>query len=171
MIGQLPLWTDLFFPQRGGGREGIAKGYKGIGTTLHALTDGEGNLLSFTLTPANDSELMQVEPLLKQCKKAIGRTPRLLFADRGYDAEWLRYKLTWFYKMGSSIPMRKFDASRKGQYRPIKSDGVRWKVERTFAWLYKKFRRLTQRWERLFSVNHAFFSLGFCKLWMDRLLR
>ena len=97
----------LFPPVKGGGGgAGVAYGHKGKGVTLHTLSDGNGRPLGIKIKPANDHELHQVVPLLKNIKKICNKVPLCLVADKGYDAEWLRYKLTWFFGMGSVISRR-----------------------------------------------------------------
>ena len=124
------------------------------------------------LTAANIDEKSQVIPMLEGVKKHLKRVPKLLEADRGYDSEKLRFKLSWWLKIRTDIPKREYDIERRKTYRSInKSNGsMRWVVERTFAWLYKKFRRLTQRWERKFDNFHAFLRAGFVKFWLDELV-
>lgn len=46
----------------------------------------------------------------------------------------------------------------------------RWVVERTFAWLKRKCRRLLMRWERLPRVWNAFALLGLIYMWLENLL-
>jgi transposase len=88
----------LFPPGKGGG-EGVAYGGKGKGILIHLLTDGNGMPISCCTTPAHGDERQQVLPLLARIKVrtfTVGR-PRKRFkviaADKGYDAKWLRHKL------------------------------------------------------------------------------
>lgn len=162
----------LFFPVRGGGGgKGVGRGYKGKGGLLHALTDGNGAVLCVRITPANGDERQQIIPMLKHIKQRHQRVPKRLYADRGYDADWLRYKLSWLLGMATSIPYRSYDPQRKGQYRkPVESvESPRWKVERTFAWLYKKYRRLTQRYERNKHIFNAFAQAAVAHFWLNLL--
>ena len=46
----------------------------------------------------------------------------------------------------------------------------RWVVERRFAWLKRKCRRLLMRWERLPEVWDAFAVLGLVLMWLQILL-
>jgi transposase len=88
----------LFPPGKGGG-EGVAHGYKGKGILIHLITEGNGMPISFCTTGANGDERQQVVPLLNKIKvktAAVGRRKKrfkVLAADKGYDAKWLRQLL------------------------------------------------------------------------------
>ena len=88
LIGNAPVWTALFPSGKGGG-DLVAYGYKGKGVTIHSLVDANGNPLAITTTPANIDERKLVEPLLD----CLDQTPCSLYADKGYDALWLRWHL------------------------------------------------------------------------------
>ncbi len=78
---------------------GVGYGYKGKGILIHRITDAKGMPVVATTTPANGDEKQQVLPMLNQIRLANGkrgnpkRRPKILAADKGYDAKWLRYKL------------------------------------------------------------------------------
>src|SRR4028119_690405 len=88
----------LFPPGKGGG-EGVGYGYKGKGILIHRITDANGMPVATTTTPANGDERQQVLSMLAQIRLATGkpgnpkRRPKVLAADKGYDAKWLRHKL------------------------------------------------------------------------------
>ncbi|MBF0503148.1 MAG: transposase, partial [Candidatus Riflebacteria bacterium] len=46
----------------------------------------------------------------------------------------------------------------------------RWKVERSFAWFQRKFRRLSVRWERKWKFWKGFLLLSVCIIWINTLL-
>src|SRR5262249_13232278 len=89
--------------------------------------------------------------------------PEKLVADRGYDSSAFRRALrrrgirmcippkrrpaTWKAKRGRPV------LARKDDYR------LRYKVERSFAWL-GNFRRLLIRWERPFGIYQSFFTVA-----------
>ena len=148
-------------------------GYKGYGNTLHLLVDGDGKPLTFRLTSANIDEKKQVSPLVGKLQKWISRLPRKIEADRGYDAEWLRCRLAAkSFRMRVDIPYRSWDLERRGTYRRevLHEEATRWKVERTFAWIYKKYKRLANRWERKLSNFQALVFIAFIKFWLDDLV-
>ena len=77
------------FPSGKGGGELVAYGYKGKGVTIHSLVDANGNPLAIATSAANIDERKLVETLLD----TAGQTPKALYADKGYDALWLRWHL------------------------------------------------------------------------------
>ena len=162
----------LFPPGKGGG-EGVAHGYKGKGILIHLIVEQSGMPLSACTTPANGNEREQVEPLLDQIKVQTNKPgrppkkPKKLAADKGYDKEELRQRLRE-RGIQPQIPKRKNAKKKAG--RPPKMDAPRFQVERAFAWLQRKFRRLAVRWERLPHCFDGFLSLGIIYMWIQRLV-
>ncbi|CDZ79490.1 Transposase [Legionella massiliensis] len=162
------------FPPGKGGGEGIAWGGKGKGVLIHILTDGSGMPLSHVVTPANGDERKQVERLLEQVKVRTserGRArscPKVIAADKGYDSKGLRL---WLRKKGirPQLPKRQWK-SKPNRGRPIKTDKPRFQMERCFAWLQRKYRRLVVRWERIARCFHGFVTIAVCHLWVKRLV-
>lgn len=165
--------TVLFPPGKGGG-DGVARGGKGKGVLVHMLTDGGGMPLSHIVTPANGDERKQVEPLLKRVRvrtSTRGRPrscPKVLAADKGYDSKKLRGSLR---KKGirPQLPKRQWK-SKPTRGRPIKNDTPRFQMERCFAWIQRKYRRLVVRWERIPRCFHGFVTLAICHIWIRRLV-
>lgn len=93
-------------------------------------------------------------------------------ADKGYDSDAFRQELL---ELGY-IPLIGHRKSRKekvstreiADFFKIKSH--RWMVERTFAWLKRKCRRLLLRWERKAEIWGAFAKLGVIYMWLETLL-
>jgi len=54
--------------------------------------------------------------------------------------------------------------------RPPNKPIDRWKVERTFVWLQKKYRRLVVRWERKNRYWLGFVLLALCIIWIEKIL-
>lgn len=165
----------LFPPSPGGGQE-VNHGHKGKGSLLHLLIDGVGNPLSITTTGANGNEREQVELLLAQTnhirtKSLVGRMT-ILEADKGYDAAWLRQALL-ILQIFPLIPYRKI----KGRKNPEMSEVCevfnltrkRWMVERSFAWLKRRCRRLMMRWERIAKIWTGFAVMGLIYTWLKNL--
>jgi len=164
----------VFFSRGKGGGEEIEYGFKGKGTTTHLLVDGNGAPVALTSTPANGDERQQVEPLLdrvsarvKSVQERLGKIP-IFEADKGYDANELRYKLLkrcifpW-------ICRRKRRGKIAKKVEPTLKR-MRWKVERAISWLQRKFRRLAVRWERRTRYWQGFLAFGLITFWIDRLL-
>lgn len=158
------------FPPAPGGGEYVNHGYKGKGVVIHLLADGSGKPLAITTTPANGNERLQVTTLLKKAPIQLEKTMLILEADKGYDSGWLRSELLEM-NVFPLIPYRKNNKNAElfKQHFPMKSK--RWKVERAFAWLKRKCRRLLWRWERKIYTWEAFTILGLTYMWMEYLLR
>ena len=97
----------------------------------------------------------------------------ILEADRGYDCSWLRQALL-IRGIFPLIPYRK----TRGRIFPktdeiigtFRLDKKRWKVERAFAWLKRRCRRLLMRWERKAKIWTGFVTLGVIYMWMGALV-
>ena len=163
-----------FPPGPGGGKE-VDHGYKGKGSLLHLVTDKEGKPLWITTTSAKGNERIQALVLLEhlqmiQCKNTKEMT--ICEADKGYDSDELRMQML---KRGY-LPIIGYRKNRKGKakteeiYNYFGAAKKRWVVERSFAWLKRKCRRLLMRWERLSEIWSAFALLGLIFMWLEILL-
>lgn len=161
-IGAAPAWTALFPSGKGGG-DLVKYGYKGKGVTIHSLVDANGKPLTFVTTPANVDERTQVEILLAQ----IHRHPNALYADKGYDALWLRWYLEQHLGIAPHISKRQWPKPQIPQ--PI-TQNHRWVVEQTFAWYQRKFRRINIKWERNQAPWKAFLAAAFVFFWLTVLV-
>ena len=165
--------TALFPPGKGGG-EIVDYGYKGKGVTTHLLVEGNGMPLSATITGAGGSERDQVACLFAKVRIYHGygkpkRYTREAHADKGYDSKLLRIFLR--SKGVRPVIPRRVWSSRKqpaGRKPPVSHD--RWKVERCFAWMQRKFRRLVVRWERCLKYWEGLIQLGVVMMWVDKLI-
>ncbi len=172
-------WTngsiDGSFVAGKGGGESVDRGFKGKGVTIHALVDGKGNPIAVTCTGASGDERAQVDPLLDSVDVKTGMKGRRksrfdsLELDKGYDSEALRKKIR---KRGTlpRIPRRKWANRKQPRGRRIGKLKNRWKVERIFAWLQRKFRRTVVRWERKMKYWLGFLTLAICFIWVNILL-
>ncbi len=132
--------------------------------TLHLAVEGHGHPVALTTTAANGDEREQVLPLLKKTPGTFDQ----LFMDKGYDADWLRITCAWYLDIMAIIPPRQWP---KGKPRQRRRTTPRWKVERTFSWLQRKFRRITTRWERLPAAWSAFLNAALVCYWINILVR
>lgn len=168
--------VDGSFAAGKGGGEDVQYGYKGKGVTLHCLIDGNGMPLAVTSTGAAGSEQDQVEELLDRVNVQTGKTgrpkkrPNALQGDKGYDSSKLRSVIR---KRGIKpmIPRRSWPNRKAPLGRPPSKPIDRWKIERTFAWLQKKYRRLVVRWERKNRYWLGFVLLALCLIWLDKILK
>lgn len=174
-------WTMAFLDgsfapaKRGGEKVGLTR--KGKGTKWMLVIDGNGLPLGFHLDSAQVAEVRLAEHTLDtiQVTRPRGRPksrPDKLVADRGYDSSAFRRALRrrgirmcippkrrpakWKAKRGRPV------VARKDDYR------LRFKVERSFAWL-GNYRRLLIRWERLLPVYRGFFALALARVCLRRL--
>jgi transposase len=158
------LWTAPFPPARLGG-EAVEHGYKGKGSTIHIITDGEGSPLGAHVTSAKGDERMQVEKLVETVGDLLSeRDVVLLEADKGYDCMDLRLKLLarGIYPL---IPYR----GKRGQFASwVKR--VRWKVERAASWMKRGYRRVATRWERLSEAYAGIVLVALCSFWLKRIV-
>ncbi len=144
-----PFWG----PQTGPNPTDKAKS----GSKRSLLTDGNGTPLSIVLTGANRHNSQMSVQLVDKVPPVCGRRgrprrrPASLFADRAYDAAWIREELKK-RSIRAYVPKRfQPHGSGLGHYR--------WVVERTFAWL-NQFRRLRIRYEKRSDIREAFLCLG-----------
>ena len=149
---RLEVWSRgaALFPQGIGGGDGVSYGYKGKGILIHSITDANGMPLVAIITSGNGDERQQVLPMLGQIRLATGkrgnpkRRPKVLAADKGYDARWLRKRLR---TKGIRPQIKKRQTrGKKPKGRPIKDIVPRYQQERSFSWFQRKYRRLVVRW-------------------------
>ena len=152
------------FPGGKGGGDLVAYGYKGKGVTIHSIVDANGKPLAIETTPANIDERKLVEPLLDHLHKK----PAALYADKGYDALWLRWHLQKCRGIEPHITYRQWP---KPDVPQKITQNKRWVVERTFAWYQRKFRRINIKWERKDAPWRAFIKAAFIFFWIQQLVR
>ena len=97
----------------------------------------------------------------------------ILEADRGYDCGWLRQMLLGM-QIFPLIPYRKINGRNTPDSKEICEvfhlTKKRWMVERAFAWLKRRCRRLLMRWERLSEIWTGFARLGVIYSWIRNLV-
>jgi len=175
LIGWERASVDGHFVAGKGGGEDVDYGHKGKGVTVHLLVDENGMPLSADSTEASASEKDEVEALIDAIDVQSGKVgrpkkcPEALQADKGYDSKELRKKIR---RRGITpmIPRRSWPNRKSPVGRPPSKPIDRWKVERTFAWLQSKFRRLNCRWEREDKYWLGFLCFGLSMLWVEKIL-
>jgi len=93
-------------------------------------------------------------------------------ADKGYDSDFLRQELLNRGYL-PVIGYRKHRKTRVSTKEIANFFGItkrRWVVERTFAWLKRKCRKLLMRWERKAEAWESFALLGLIFMWLENLL-
>ena len=125
----------------------MGKGYKGKGTTVLVLMDGDRTPLGVVIAPANENEVTHVERLVESSVIPLPEKARLLY-DGAADSDPLRERLA---ERGIDL----ICPHRKNRTKPATQDGRklrrrrhRWKIERTNAWL-QNYGRIIIRKDRL----------------------
>lgn len=144
---------------------------------LHLLVDGAGKLLAITTTSAKGDERLEVQRLLAQIahlpKQSLKGRMTILEADKGYDSVWLRQSLLAM-QIFPLIPYRKIKGRDILDTQEVCDvfhlTKKRWMVERAFAWLKRRCRRLLMRWERLPGIWAGFATLGLIYSWLGDLV-
>lgn len=138
--------------------------------------EGEGRPLAISTTAANGDERQQVGSLLDAVYVKTGRRgrpkqrPQQLQGDRGYDAQAVRQQVRQ-RGIQPRISRRVWPGRKQPRGRKPQAGPDRWKVERTFAWYHRKFRRLVVRWERRREYWNGFLLLAAAFMWVEILVR
>ena len=165
-----------------GGCEALGRSRGGFSTKLHLVCDGLGNPLAAILTPGQQHESTVCTELLASVRvrtSAGGGRPRsrpkLVVADRGYDAGAFRRYLR---RRGIRclIPEKRVPAGkrRRRRGRPPNLCRATYRqrnvVERLVGWL-KDHRRIATRFEKLVSSFLAMVKLSFMRRYFRMLER
>lgn len=131
---------------------------------LHVITDSNGSPLAIDSTGADGDERVAAKNLLTHLRaKKLTKEFAFVEADRGYDSAKLRAEMI-AQKYLPLIAWRKFKSSNerpttKEMLELFRVKSQRWKIERFFSHIKRRYRRLLARWERLQTS-----WMGFCKL-------
>ena len=121
------------------------------------MVDKRGLPVNVRVTPANESEQHQVVPMLKELHKRVQNLKKsILEADKGYDSDKIRYKVTWLFGMGSAIPRRNLT----GEEHPDPSVKTRWRVEQAHAHRHSASRRTVVCYDKSLATFTAFVILS-----------
>lgn len=120
--------------------------------------------MGFTLTPANGVEYRECQKLIKQLKQRLGKTPKVLQGDKGYDVDQLRLQMSYKFRMGVATPTKK---NRKNPSTAKPRD--RYVVERTNAHI-QSMRRLADCYEKSSLTRTAMLFAGFTLYWLKKIL-
>ena len=120
----------------------------GYSTKLHVLTDGNGFLLSLTVSPGQAHESTEVSCLLANCHVNLSRRanrPQHIAGDKGYSSSKIR-KIFKDKKIVPVIPTRSNEATQaEFDYESYRRRNI---VERAIGWL-KESRRVATRYDKL----------------------
>jgi transposase len=123
----------------------------GLTTKVHAVVDARGLALDLLLTPGQAADCPATAQLLGRLRPGT-----ILFADRAYDADWLRRQV----ERAGAAPNIPFKSNRtwKGCFSPVLYRG-RDHVERFFNRI-KHARRAVTRYEKHASNYLAMLKLA-----------
>ena len=131
------------------------------GSKLHLAVDTLGHLLALVVTPANEQDRAQVQPLAQAVQDATGEHVELVYVDQGYTGD---------------VPAE--DAAAEGiELHVVKLPDAkhgfvllprRWVAERSFAWK-TRFRRLVRDYERLAETVVGLHLVAFSTLMLQHL--
>jgi len=146
---------------------GPRAGYDGYkrkrGSKVHMAVDTLGQLVSLTVTAADEQERFQVEELWNRVQQATGHSVKLAWADQGYTGATAKQGAQ---EHGIELEVVKLPEAKKGFVLLPK----RWVVERSFAWM-ARFRRLSRDFERLPEVLAGLHFLAFAMLMLPQAVR
>jgi len=164
----------VFFSGGKGGGEEVDYGYKGKGVTNHLLVEKAGNPIALTTTSANKDERKEVLPLFRKVGvhlrkyKNQGKIP-IVEMDKGYDSSSLRLEVM---SLGIFLWIsRRKTQKQKEEKMNVYLEKERWMVERTIAWLQRKFRRIVCRWERKSLFWRGFLQAALVLFWTTKISR
>ena len=140
---------------------GIDGGKNIKGIKLHVVCDKHGSLIDLEVTPANHDDRASVLPMLPRLAE-LGFQGDLL-ADNGYKGEPFATAVRAHDMEVSVSP----GGTSDGQFIPT---GVRWVVERLFAWL-SRYRRLNTVFDRKADLFVAHVWIAISSILARRLLR
>jgi transposase len=156
--------------------EALGRSKGGFTTKLHLACDGKGRLLAAMLTPGQQHDCTQLEPLLDAiCVRRTGpgrprKKPDYLLADRGYS--YLKYRKILRYRgIRHSIPERRDQVKQRKSKpgRPLHFDKDRYKqrnvVER-FINRLKHWRGIATRFEKRATYFYAAICIAAVVDWL-----
>ncbi len=143
--------------EKNGTDQAIGRSRGGLTTKIHMIVDALGNPVAMSLTPGQQSDLGEAEPLLEKVE------PEAFLADKAYDADALIQAL----QHRSITPVIPSKANRRVQR---KADFALYRernlVERLFCKL-KGFRAIATRYDKLASTFLAAIQLVSIVFWLN----
>ena len=129
----------------------------GFTTKIHLRTNGSGLPVAVGIAPGQASDYTATIPLLD----VDDPEPKVLIADRGYDANWLRETI-------EARAITPIIPTRKGRKIQVPVDGhiyaLRNRIERCFNKL-KNARRLATRYDKTVASYLGFVQIASIRLW------
>lgn len=144
---------------------GYSGKYKKTGTKISTLTDFLGTPLNIVFASGERHDMPLAIPTI--VNNSVGK-PSMILADKGYDSDKLRSTLNKA-GIGTNIPQRNIKNRKKQKDYNIPLGKMRFKVERTNAWI-KNFRRLRFRFDYTLTSFKAFTYLALVVICLRKLV-
>jgi transposase len=144
---------------------GYSGKYNKTGTKISTLVDFLGTPFNIVFAKGNRHDMPLAIPTV--VNNPIGK-PNTLLADKGYDSNKFRLKLRYL-GIKPNIPERDIKNRKKQDNYNIPLGKMRFKVERTNAWI-KSFRRLHFRFDYTLTSFKAFTYLALIVICLRKLM-
>ena len=144
---------------------GYSGKHKDTGTKISTLVDFKGTPFNVVFSSGNTHDMPLALPTI--INNPVGK-PAMILADKGYDSDPFRIKLKEF-DIETNIPNREIKNRKKQENYNIPLGKMRFKIERTNAWI-KSFRRLHFRFDYTLNSFSAFVYLGLIVICLRKLI-
>lgn len=144
---------------------GYSGKYKKAGTKISTLVDFLGTPLNIMFASGEKHDMPLALPTI--INNSVGK-PGIILADKGYDSDKFRIKLKEF-GIETNIPNREIKNRVKQENYNIPLGKMRFKIERTNAWI-KTFRRLKFRFDYTLKSFQALTYLGLIVICLRKLI-
>lgn len=144
---------------------GYSGKYKKTGTKISTLVDFPGTPLNIVFASGERHDMSLAIPTITN--NSIGK-PNIILADKGYDSDPFRFKLNNL-GINSNIPQRNIKNRKQQSNYNIPLGKMRFKIERTNAWI-KSFRRLHFRFDYTLVSFKAFTYLALIVICIRKLI-
>lgn len=145
---------------------GYSGKYKKTGTKLSVITDFLGTPFNIVFASGNKHDMPLAIPTI--ANNPIGK-PDMILADKGYDSDKLRRKLIQV-GIDTNIPAREIKNRKNQQDYNVPLGKMRFKIERTNAWI-KSFRRLHFRFDYTLASFQALTYLALIVICLRKLIQ
>lgn len=147
--------------KRGTPRQGFGRSRGGFTTKIHLLVNAHGLPMRTEITPGQTSDYLGFDLVMAENLPQ----PKILLADRGYDADGIRKSMN-DRGVRPVIPMRRSRKKRVGVDRSLYR--LRKLVERCFNKL-KNARRVATRYDKAAESFLGFVDITSIRLWLRHL--
>ena len=144
---------------------GYSGKYKKTGTKISTLVDFWGTPFNIVFASGEKHDMPLAIPTI--ANNPVGK-PNMILADKGYDSDPFRFKLREV-GIDTNIPNRNIKNRKKQKNYNIPLGKMRFKIERTNAWI-KSFRRLHFRFDYTLTSFQAMTYLALIVICLRKLL-